>query len=128
MEGRAGGVQAPVWHPPDAHSELFPEPVDDLGLRPAGNAERHDGHVRDGCRRRQDLNAGQAGDARREALGQPKRPGPDKFESESRAFFERTRAEYLRRAGQSPQRFRVIDATQSIEAIRVELEGIISIL
>jgi len=53
---------------------------------------------------------------------------PDKFESESRAFFARTRAEYLRRAGQSPQRFRVIDATQSIEAIRVKLEEIISTL
>jgi dTMP kinase len=53
---------------------------------------------------------------------------PDKFEAESRAFFERTRAEYLRRAAQAPRRFRVIDATQSIEAIRVELEKIISTL
>lgn len=51
---------------------------------------------------------------------------PDKFEAESRAFFERTRAEYLRRAAQAPGRFRVIDATQSIEKIRVELEKIIS--
>jgi dTMP kinase len=53
---------------------------------------------------------------------------PDKFEAESRAFFERTRAEYLRRAAQSPQRFRVIDATRSIEEIRVELEKIVSSL
>ncbi|WER47596.1 dTMP kinase [Cupriavidus sp. WKF15] len=53
---------------------------------------------------------------------------PDKFEAESRAFFERTRAEYLRRAAQAPRRFRVIDATHSIEEIRAELEKIISTL
>nr|WP_315597062.1 dTMP kinase [uncultured Cupriavidus sp.] len=51
---------------------------------------------------------------------------PDKFEAESRAFFERTRAEYLRRAAEAPARFRVIDATESIDEIRVKLEKIIS--
>ncbi|SCV00202.1 thymidylate kinase [Cupriavidus necator] len=51
---------------------------------------------------------------------------PDRFESESRAFFQRTRDEYLRRAAQSPQRFRVIDATRSIADIRDELERIIA--
>ncbi len=50
---------------------------------------------------------------------------PDKFEAESRAFFERTRAEYLRRAAQSPDRFRVIDATRRIDEIRAELEQIL---
>ncbi|KAI3594526.1 Thymidylate kinase [Cupriavidus sp. U2] len=53
---------------------------------------------------------------------------PDKFEAESRAFFARTRAEYLRRAAQAPGRFRVIDATRSIDDIRVTLEKIISSL
>lgn len=53
---------------------------------------------------------------------------PDKFEAESRAFFERTRAEYLRRAAEAPQRFRVIDATRSIEEIRVTLEEVLSSL
>ncbi|WP_404993222.1 dTMP kinase [Cupriavidus pauculus] len=53
---------------------------------------------------------------------------PDKFEAESRAFFSRTRAEYLRRAAQAPHRFRVIDATRSIEAIRQELDEIVSTL
>lgn len=53
---------------------------------------------------------------------------PDKFEAESRAFFERTRAEYLRRAAEAPGRFRVIDATRSIEEIRVELEKIVASL
>ncbi|AQV93803.1 dTMP kinase [Cupriavidus necator] len=51
---------------------------------------------------------------------------PDKFEAESRAFFQRTRDEYLRRAAQSPQRFRVIDATRSIADIRDELEKIVA--
>ena len=53
---------------------------------------------------------------------------PDKFEAESRAFFERTRQEYLRRAAESAQRFRVIDATRSIPEIQVELEKILATL
>lgn len=53
---------------------------------------------------------------------------PDKFEAESRAFFERTRNEYLRRAAQAPQRFRVIDSTRSIDEIRMTLEEIIASL
>ncbi|QEZ46450.1 dTMP kinase [Cupriavidus oxalaticus] len=53
---------------------------------------------------------------------------PDKFEAESRAFFQRTRDEYLRRAAAAPGRFRVIDATRSIDAIREELEQIIATL
>lgn len=53
---------------------------------------------------------------------------PDKFEAESRAFFERTRQEYLRRAAESAQRFRIIDATRSIPEIQVELEKILATL
>ena len=53
---------------------------------------------------------------------------PDKFEAESRAFFDRTRQEYLRRAAESPQRFRVIDATRTIAGIQVELEKILATL
>jgi len=53
---------------------------------------------------------------------------PDKFEAESRAFFERTRAEYLRRAAEAPHRFRVIDATRSIDEIRVTLEEVLASL
>jgi dTMP kinase len=50
---------------------------------------------------------------------------PDKFESESDAFFNRTRAEYLRRAEESPERFAIIDATQSIVDIQKQLEKIV---
>lgn len=51
---------------------------------------------------------------------------PDKFESESDAFFNRTRAEYLRRAAESPERFAVIDATKSIAKIQSKLEEIVA--
>ena len=51
---------------------------------------------------------------------------PDKFEQEKAAFFETTRREYLRRAAQFPQRFRVIDCSRSIAATRAELSGIIA--
>ncbi|MBU6493153.1 MAG: dTMP kinase [Burkholderiales bacterium] len=47
---------------------------------------------------------------------------PDKFEREPAEFFARTRAEYLRRAAQAPQRFAVIDADQSREKIKEILE------
>jgi dTMP kinase len=51
---------------------------------------------------------------------------PDKFESESDSFFGRTRAEYLRRAEESPERFVIIDATQSIVNIQKKLEEVIA--
>lgn len=46
----------------------------------------------------------------------------DKFEQEDADFFANTRAEYLRRAAEFPERFRVIDSTQSIETIQVQLQ------
>jgi dTMP kinase len=51
---------------------------------------------------------------------------PDKFESESEAFFERTRSEYLRRADESPRRFFIVDSTRSIDEIRKKLEEVIA--
>jgi dTMP kinase len=53
---------------------------------------------------------------------------PDKFEQEKADFFAATRAAYLERARQFPQRFRVIDSTQSIEEIQKELEELLLIL
>lgn len=50
----------------------------------------------------------------------------DKFEKEQADFFAATRAEYLRRAAEFPQRFRIIDSTQAIGVIHKELEKIIA--
>jgi len=48
---------------------------------------------------------------------------PDRFEREGAAFFERTRAAYHARAAADPERFRIIDGTQSIAAIREQLDA-----
>jgi dTMP kinase len=50
----------------------------------------------------------------------------DKFEQEKADFFAATRAEYLRRAAEFPQRFRIIDSTQTIAAIQDQLRDIIA--
>ncbi|MFC4298540.1 dTMP kinase [Castellaniella hirudinis] len=60
----------------------------------------------------------------RERLAQG-RAQTDRFEREDEAFFERTRQAYHARAATDPDRFRVIDARRSIEAIRLELGGIL---
>ncbi|MDO9193184.1 MAG: dTMP kinase [Undibacterium sp.] len=52
----------------------------------------------------------------------------DKFEKEQEDFFANTRAEYLRRAAEFPNRFRVIDSTRSIPEIQREINGLISAL
>ena len=49
----------------------------------------------------------------------------DKFEREKEDFFHATRNEYLRRAAEAPQRFRVIDSTRSIAVIQQELAVIL---
>ena len=51
---------------------------------------------------------------------------PDRFESESAAFFDRTRTEYLRRAEEAPYRFAIIDSSQSIVRIQKKLEELIA--
>ena len=46
----------------------------------------------------------------------------DRFEAEDLAFFERVRSAYLQRVTQAPDRFKVIDSRQEIEAIRGQLD------
>jgi dTMP kinase len=43
--------------------------------------------------------------------------GPDRFESEQRAFFERVRATYLDRARAEPDRFHVVDGSRTVDAV-----------
>jgi dTMP kinase len=50
----------------------------------------------------------------------------DKFEQEKAGFFSAVRKEYLRRAAEFPQRFRIIDSTKPIEQVYKELEKIIA--
>ena len=52
----------------------------------------------------------------------------DKFEQEQADFFGACRSEYLRRATQFPERFRVIDSTRSIAAIQRDLAGLLDVL
>ena len=50
----------------------------------------------------------------------------DRFEREQEIFFENVRSAYLKRAARYPKRFRVIDATQSIEQVNKQLQDVIS--
>ncbi|MDO9023930.1 dTMP kinase [Zwartia sp.] len=52
----------------------------------------------------------------------------DRFEQESDAFFLRTRAVYLERAQQYADRFTVIDATASIQDVRIKLSQALNML
>ena len=50
---------------------------------------------------------------------------PDRFELENLAFFNRVRAEYLRRAKEFPDRMKLVDARQDVDNIKVLLHKII---
>ncbi len=49
----------------------------------------------------------------------------DRFEQEQGEFFERVRAGYHRRVAENPQRFVVIDAAQTLDAVKLQLAAII---
>lgn len=52
----------------------------------------------------------------------------DRFEQEQGDFFERVRAAYHKRVQQHPQRYIVIDAAQSLEAVQQQLDRVLSAL
>jgi dTMP kinase len=56
------------------------------------------------------------------------RARPDRFEREDRLFFERVRRAYQTLAQQNPQRYRIVDASRSIEQVRIEVENHLSAL
>ena len=62
------------------------------------------------------VEVGMARAARRNSAG-------DRFEREARDFFERVREGYLSRAAAEPQRFRIIDAAQPLEAVGAQLRA-----
>lgn len=51
---------------------------------------------------------------------------PDKFERESAEFFAKIRNAYLERASRNPQRFRIIDASRSLEEVAKTVKDIIA--
>jgi len=55
-----------------------------------------------------------------------KRSMADRFEQETVAFFERVRTVYLDRAGQAPERYRIIDAAQPVEKVRAAVEHLLT--
>jgi dTMP kinase len=54
-----------------------------------------------------------------------KRSTPDRFESEVSAFFERVRDGYLSLADAQPERFRVIDAKQSLQQVSDQVVSVV---
>ena len=54
-----------------------------------------------------------------------KRGESDRFEEESRAFFERVRETYLQRARSAPERFAVIDASGSEDEVWAQVDDIL---
>lgn len=53
------------------------------------------------------------------------RSSPDRFEQEKQEFFERVRAVYLQRAAEAPQRYRVIDASGSIDTVQSRIKAVL---
>ena len=49
----------------------------------------------------------------------------DRFESEELAFFQRVRRAYLELAARHPGRYRLIDASRAITAVRAEVEALL---
>ncbi len=54
-----------------------------------------------------------------------KRGSEDRFETQSRAFLERAREAYLRRAAEFPGRYEVIDATQSEQQVWRQIKAVL---
>jgi dTMP kinase len=60
------------------------------------------------------------------ALARLPKDGKDRFESESRAYFDRVRKAYLDRAVADPRRMRVVDGRKAVEEVKKEVEYIVS--
>lgn len=51
------------------------------------------------------------------------RSAPDRFEKEKHEFFERVRQMYLQRARAESQRYRIIDASQPLDAVQAQIRA-----
>ena len=50
------------------------------------------------------------------------RSAPDRFEQEQQSFFERVRQAYRDRADNDPQHYRIIDASQTLDAVQAQIK------
>jgi dTMP kinase len=53
------------------------------------------------------------------------RSAPDRFEREQLDFFERVRQGYLEQAARAPGRYRVVDASQTLDAVQTQLTALL---
>ncbi len=53
------------------------------------------------------------------------RSAPDRIEQEKNNFFEAVRQSYLKMAADSPQRYRVIDASQTLEQVQKDIAAVL---
>lgn len=49
----------------------------------------------------------------------------DRFEQEGRTFFDAVRTTYLKRAEAQPERYRMVDAAQTLEQVQVQLDALL---
>ena len=54
------------------------------------------------------------------------RGAPDRFEQEAQVFFERVRASYLDQARLEPSRYRVIDASRTLEEVQGQIAHVLN--
>ncbi|MDG1581911.1 dTMP kinase [Pseudomonas sp. GOM6] len=52
----------------------------------------------------------------------------DRFEQEGQGFFEAVRQAYLQRATQAPERYRVLDAAQSLERVQRDIDAVLPLI
>lgn len=52
----------------------------------------------------------------------------DRFEQEGRSFFEAVRQAYLQRAALNPERYRVLDAAQTLEQVQREIDTVLPVM
>ncbi len=53
------------------------------------------------------------------------RSTPDRFESENIAFMQRMRSSYLEIASQEPDRVKIIDSSQALENVLLQIDGVL---
>lgn len=56
------------------------------------------------------------------------RSSPDRFEQEAHSFFERVRKAYLQRARMRPERYAIVDASQTLDQVQLQIAAILDSL